>query len=99
MSITARQSRKKGKVLELISNLSDKEIGKVETFVKFILFEKKAKKTKEEDDKFLQYFLNAPEDDEPLTDDDIKALEEADEDIKKGRVISHEAVRKEILGK
>jgi hypothetical protein len=38
--------------------------------------------------------LNAPVDDEPLTEEDIKALEEADEDIRCGRVMSLEEVAK-----
>jgi len=40
--------------------------------------------------------MEAPEDDEPLTDEDIKAIEEAREDIKHGRTISNEELRREL---
>ena len=40
--------------------------------------------------------LNAPVDDEPLTEEDVKALEEADEDIRHGRVVSLEQVAEEL---
>jgi hypothetical protein len=46
--------------------------------------------------------LNAPVDDEPLTEEDNEALEEADEDIRGGRVTSLEEVAKKLgieLGK
>jgi len=38
---------------------------------------------------------NAPEVDEPLTEEEIKALEEVDEDVKAGRTLSYE----EVFGK
>jgi predicted transcriptional regulator len=40
----------------------------------------------------------APLDDEPLTDEDLIAIEEAREDIAKGRLISHEEIRRRFLG-
>jgi hypothetical protein len=40
--------------------------------------------------------LNAPVDDEPLTEEDLKALAEADEDIRCGRVMSLEQVAQEL---
>ncbi len=40
----------------------------------------------------------APFDDEPLTPEDIAALEEAHEDIRAGREISHEEARRLLLG-
>lgn len=45
---------------------------------------------------FLEALRNAPEDDEPLTEDDLKAIEEAEEDIRQGRVTPWEEVKKEL---
>jgi CHAD domain-containing protein len=36
-------------------------------------------------DPVMLAFLNAPEDDEPLTEEDLQAIEEAEEDIRQGR--------------
>ena len=46
---------------------------------------------------FLQSLLNAPEDDEPLTDQDIEAIEQARADRDAGRLIPWEVVRRELL--
>ena len=40
--------------------------------------------------------LNAPVDDEPLTEEDIKALEEADEDIRRGDVMTTEELKRRL---
>jgi len=40
--------------------------------------------------------LNAPVDDEPLTEEDLKALEEADEDIRRGDVLATEELRRKL---
>ena len=53
---------------------------------------------REEEDPVLKAFLEAPEDDEPLTPEDIAAIEEGEEDIRAGRVISHEEARRLLLG-
>ena len=41
---------------------------------------------------------DAPVDDEPLTEEDLAALEEAWEDVAHGRLISHEEIRRRFLG-
>lgn len=51
-----------------------------------------------EDDPVLKALRDAPPDDEPLTEEDIAALEEAYEDLAQGRVFSHEEVRRQLLG-
>ncbi len=48
------------------------------------------------DEAFLEALRNAPEDDEPLTEEDLKAIEEAEEDIRLGRVTPWEEVKKEL---
>ena len=51
---------------------------------------------RDEGDPVLQAFLNAPLDDEPLTEEDVKAIEEGKEDIKAGRVYTLEQVKTEL---
>lgn len=51
-----------------------------------------------EDDPVLAALQNAPPDDEPLTEEDVAALEEVYEDLAQGRVVSHEEARRRLLG-
>ena len=44
----------------------------------------------------LRAFLDAPEDDEPLTEEELKAIEEAEEDIRQGRTRPLDEVMKEF---
>lgn len=39
---------------------------------------------------------NAPLDDEPLSEDERKALDEAWEDIRAGRIVSHQEMRRQL---
>lgn len=48
------------------------------------------------DEAILEAFRNAPIDNEPLTEEDLKAIEEAEEDIRQGRVTPWEEVKKEL---
>ena len=48
-------------------------------------------------DPFLQFLLSVPEDDEPLTPEDIAAIEEGEAEIARGEGISWEHVREELL--
>ncbi|RMH21646.1 MAG: hypothetical protein D6696_05330 [Acidobacteria bacterium] len=50
-------------------------------------------------DPVLQALERAPLDDEPLSPQDARALEEALEDRAQGRIFSHEEVRRSLLGK
>jgi hypothetical protein len=51
-----------------------------------------------ESDPVLVALREAPLDDEPLTDEDLMALEEARKDVAQGRLISHDEVRRRFLG-
>lgn len=42
----------------------------------------------------LESLANAPEDDEPLTEEDERAIEEAREQVRRGEVLTHEEVRR-----
>ena len=48
-------------------------------------------------DPFLRKLLEAPEDDEELSDETLAALEKAEEDFKAGRVVSHEEAKRRLL--
>ena len=54
---------------------------------------------RDEGDPFLQALKNAPLEDEPETEEERKAVAEAWEDYRAGRVVSHEEVKKMFLGK
>lgn len=47
-------------------------------------------------DPVLKAFLSAPEDDEPLDEEDLAHLEEAERDLPEGRVVAWEDVKKEL---
>ncbi len=49
-----------------------------------------------EDDPLLRKLLLAPLDDEPLTGEERAALEEGLEDIRRGRLVSHEEIMREF---
>lgn len=49
-------------------------------------------------DPVLRAFLNAPEDDEPETEEEKAAVAEAYEELKAGEGLSHEDVKKRLLG-
>ena len=49
-------------------------------------------------DPVLRAFLSAPEDDEPETEEERAAVEEAYEELKSGKGLSHEDVKKRLLG-
>jgi hypothetical protein len=50
------------------------------------------------DDPLLRYFLLAPLDDEPLTEEEIAAIEEGEAEIARGEAIPWEVVREELAG-
>jgi predicted transcriptional regulator len=48
----------------------------------------------EHEDPVIAAFRNAPEDDEPLSDEDERAIAEGRADIAAGRTVSHEEIRR-----
>ena len=48
-------------------------------------------------DPVLESLENAPIDDEPLTDEDERAIEEAREQVRRGEVLTHDEVRRRWL--
>lgn len=51
-----------------------------------------------EEDSFLKALREAPPDDEPVTEEDWAALEEAWEDVRQGRLTPHEEIRRRVMG-
>lgn len=49
-----------------------------------------------EQDPVWEVFKNAPLDDEPLTDADKQAINEADENFAAGRFVTHEDLKEEL---
>jgi hypothetical protein len=51
-----------------------------------------------EEDPVLKALREAPLDDEPLTEEDLDALREAEEDEIHGRLIPHEEIHRRVFG-
>jgi hypothetical protein len=47
-------------------------------------------------DPLVLSLINAPVDDEPTTEEDLRAIAQADEDFRQGRCISHEDLMREL---
>lgn len=76
---------------ELIEDLPEGEVHAALRFVEYLRHS--------DDDPVLRALEEAPPDDEPLSEDDVAALEEAWEDVRQGRLVSHEELRRQVLGK
>ena len=70
----------------LIDDLSDYELDAVRQYLQSL---------HASDDPVASSLADVPVDDEPVTDDDRTAIEESDEDIAAGRVVSLEQLRRE----
>ena len=72
---------------DLIDCAPDDELLAIKRYVQYIV---------DMQDPVLKSLLNAPVDDEPLTESDIAALQEAREDIAAGRIISAKELYREL---
>ena len=70
----------------LVDELPEEAVGAVELFLEFVMLRRRPAANP-----VLQAFMNAPDDDEPLTADDIEALSEARADFERGDTLSWEA--------
>lgn len=82
-------STSKSELHKLVDALPQQDAMIAKRFLEFLL-------TKA-DDPILKTFLNAPEVDEPLDEEDIKAIQEAEHAIAEGKVISWEQLQEELL--
>lgn len=71
----------------LVDELPDQEVLRASRVLLALL-----DSTKEEEP--LYTLDNAPEDDEPVTDDERRAIEEALRDVREGNVVPHEEVKR-----
>ena len=85
--MTANQDQTRLRLKELIDELPEGDLHAVKRYIQFLHYL---------DDPVAVSLAEAPLDDEPLTDEDIAALEEAEEDIKAGRLIPAEELYREI---
>lgn len=74
----------------LVATLPDGELTPATRFLEYLRDRR--------EDPVLTALARAPFDDEPLSEDDLQALEEALADRAAGRVFSHEEVRRSVQG-
>ena len=77
----------KRQIKDLIDGMPPDELLVIKRFVQYV---------RDMEDPFLRNLAEAPWDDEPLTEEDIAAIEEAKEDIAAGRLIPAEELYKEL---
>ena len=77
----------KRQIKDLIDGMPPAELLVIKRFVQYV---------RDMEDPFLRNLAEAPWDDEPLTDEDIAALAEAREEVKAGKLTSHDEVMREL---
>ncbi len=75
---------------ELIDKLPESELPAVRSYLRYL--------ADVATDPVLRTLLNAPLDDEPETEEERQAVQEAKEDVASGRVVSQEEARRRLLG-
>jgi hypothetical protein len=88
----------KAELHSLIDSLSEAQANKLKKVVSLFVTEFMAveRENTDKNQAFIKTLMNAPEDDEPLSADDLAAIAEAEEDIKAGRVRPLSDVAKEL---
>jgi hypothetical protein len=81
------EAKAKERLYRLIDRIPEGEVHTAERFLEYLA---------SSDDPLLRALMNAPADDEPLSDADREALEEGRRALEKGDVESHEELRKAI---
>lgn len=71
----------------LVDQLPDSELHAAQRFLEFV---------HEHGDPLLHMLMNAPEDDEPVTEEEEAAVREALEDVAGGRVVTMEELKREL---
>lgn len=78
----------KEKLRHLIDELPEEELHTAERFLVYLRDVNR--------DPFLRALAAAPEDEEPRTEEEREALTEAYEDLRQGRTVSHEEIKREF---
>lgn len=81
------QDQTRLRLKELIDELPEGDLHAVKRYIQFLHYL---------DDPVAVSLAEAPLDDEPLTDEDIAALEEAREEMKAGKLTPHDEVMREL---
>lgn len=79
---------RKERLHRLVEELPESELGAAERYLEYLRLAAT--------DPVLHAFLTAPEDDEPESDEERAAVAEAVEDMKEGRVLSLDEVKREL---
>jgi len=79
----------KERLHSLVEDLPAQEVHAALRFVEYL--------RREASDPVARALREAPLDDEPLTADDLEALEAGQRDLQEGRVVSHDEARRELL--
>ena len=77
----------KEELYRLVDELPESELHTAKRFLEYL---------RNMGDPVLRAMLEAPEDDEPETEEERVAIVEAQEDFKAGRVVSHEELKREF---
>ena len=77
----------KRQIKDLIDGMPPDELLVIKRFIQYV---------RDLEDPFLRNLAEAPWDDEPLSDEDMAAIAEAEADIKAGRLIPHEEIMREF---
>jgi len=75
---------------QLVDQLPDDEVTAAKRFLEYL--------RDTHDDPVLRSLIEAPEDDEPLTAEDIAAIEEGKADIRAGRYLTAQEAKRQLLG-
>lgn len=75
------------KLHQLVDELPESEIAAAERFLAYL---------RHVQDPVLRALLEAPEDDEPETEEERAAVAEAYKDLKAGRVVGHEQIKRDF---
>lgn len=77
----------KENLYRLIDQLPNSELDAARRYLEYL---------RDTSDPVLRAFLNAPEDDEETTDEDMQAIEEAMEDVRSGDVVPLDEVKRDL---
>ena len=74
-------------IKDWVDGMPSKELHAIKRFVQYVMHM---------EDPFLRKLAEAPWDDEPVTEDDLLAIAEAESDIAAGRIVSAKELEKEL---
>ncbi len=80
-------AHEKSRLADLIEQLPEEEIHAAVRYLEYL---------KDRGDPYLKYLLSVPEEEEELTDEFKRKLDEAREDIEAGRLISSDQLKQEL---